>query len=141
MRSSGFESIYRIFVVFYAGPSIFGTVLADAMPKGMKRIYGLLRGRKQEELTSFLLFLVYSKWHQLPSAHYLPDWLIPQFLDRFGVDASAHTWGVSLLEGGSLWFISFSSSNPLLYSWVRGTRGVSIVKHESDHLSKKNRSR
>lgn len=77
---------------FFGGPGvkddveayyrIFDTLLADAMPK----IY-----------FNF-------KQHQLSPAHYLPDWLIPLFLDHLDINTCAHVWDVLLLEGDSFLF-------------------------------------
>ena len=39
------------------------------------------------------------KQHQLAPAHYLPDWLIPLFLDHLDINTCAHVWDVLLLEG------------------------------------------
>ncbi|KZT08539.1 RabGAP/TBC [Laetiporus sulphureus 93-53] len=58
---------------------IFDTLLADGMPK----IY-----------FNF-------KQHQISPAAYLPDWLIPLFLDHLPFEACARLWDVILLEGDS----------------------------------------
>ncbi|KAJ7170024.1 rab-GTPase-TBC domain-containing protein [Mycena filopes] len=58
---------------------IFDTLLADGMPK----IY-----------FNF-------KQHQISPAAYLPDWLLPLFLDHLPFDACARLWDVLLLEGDS----------------------------------------
>ncbi|KAF9015658.1 rab-GTPase-TBC domain-containing protein [Cyathus striatus] len=58
---------------------IFDTLLADCMPK----IY-----------FNF-------KQHQVSPAAYLPDWLIPLFLDHLPFEACARIWDVVLLEGDS----------------------------------------
>ncbi|EDR15811.1 uncharacterized protein LACBIDRAFT_301140 [Laccaria bicolor S238N-H82] len=58
---------------------IFDTLLADGMPK----IY-----------FNF-------KQHQISPASYLPDWLIPLFLDHLPFEACARVWDVLLLEGDS----------------------------------------
>lgn len=52
------------------------------------------------------IFLVYFnfKQHQLSPAHYLPDWLIPLFLDHLDINTCAHVWDVLLLEGDSFLF-------------------------------------
>ncbi|KZT30888.1 RabGAP/TBC [Neolentinus lepideus HHB14362 ss-1] len=72
---------------FYGGPGakddveayyrIFDTLLADGMPK----IY-----------FNF-------KQHQISPAAYLPDWLIPLFLDHLPFEACARIWDVLMLEG------------------------------------------
>ncbi|THV07504.1 RabGAP/TBC [Dendrothele bispora CBS 962.96] len=58
---------------------IFDTLLADGMPK----IY-----------FNF-------KQHQISPAAYLPDWLIPLFLDHLPFEACARIWDVIVLEGDS----------------------------------------
>ncbi|KAJ6503385.1 rab-GTPase-TBC domain-containing protein [Mycena vitilis] len=58
---------------------IFDTLLADGMPK----IY-----------FNF-------KQHQISPAAYLPDWLIPLFLNHLPFEACARIWDVLLLEGDS----------------------------------------
>ncbi|KAF8167601.1 rab-GTPase-TBC domain-containing protein [Crassisporium funariophilum] len=58
---------------------IFDTMLADGMPK----IY-----------FNF-------KQHQISPAAYLPDWLIPLFMDHLPFEACARIWDVLLLEGDS----------------------------------------
>jgi len=61
---------------------IFDTLLADGMPK----IY-----------FNF-------KQHQISPAAYLPDWLIPLFLDHLPFEACARLWDILLLEGDSFLF-------------------------------------
>ncbi|KAG6337071.1 hypothetical protein ID866_2024 [Astraeus odoratus] len=61
---------------------IFDTLLADSMPK----IY-----------FNF-------KQHQISPAAYLPDWLVPLFLDHLPFEACARLWDVILLEGDSFLF-------------------------------------
>ncbi|RXW24021.1 hypothetical protein EST38_g1820 [Candolleomyces aberdarensis] len=61
---------------------IFDTLLADGMPK----IY-----------FNF-------KQHQLSPSAYLPDWLIPLFLNHLPFEACARLWDVLLLEGDSFLF-------------------------------------
>lgn len=61
---------------------IFDTLLADCMPK----IY-----------FNF-------KQHQISPGAYLPDWLIPLFLDHLPFEACARLWDVLLLEGDSFLF-------------------------------------
>lgn len=61
---------------------IFDTLLADSMPK----IY-----------FNF-------KQHQISPGAYLPDWLIPLFLDHLPFEACARLWDVLLLEGDSFLF-------------------------------------
>ncbi|RPD65138.1 hypothetical protein L227DRAFT_495150 [Lentinus tigrinus ALCF2SS1-6] len=56
---------------------IFDTLLADGMPK----IY-----------FNF-------KQHQVSPAAYLPDWLVPLFLDHLPFEACARVWDVIILEG------------------------------------------
>jgi len=56
---------------------IFDTLLADGMPK----IY-----------FNF-------KQHQISPAAYLPDWIVPLFLDHVPFEACARIWDVLLLEG------------------------------------------
>ncbi|KAJ3721746.1 rab-GTPase-TBC domain-containing protein [Lentinula raphanica] len=58
---------------------IFETLLADGMPK----IY-----------FNF-------KQHQVSPASYLPDWIVPLFLDHLPFEACARIWDVLLLEGDS----------------------------------------
>lgn len=61
---------------------IFDTLLADGMPK----IY-----------FNF-------KQHQVSPAAYLPDWLVPLFLDHLPFEACARLWDILLLEGDSFLF-------------------------------------
>ncbi|KAG2368869.1 rab-GTPase-TBC domain-containing protein [Suillus spraguei] len=61
---------------------IFDTLLADCMPK----IY-----------FNF-------KQHQISPGAYLPDWLIPLFLDHLPFEACARLWDILLLEGDSFLF-------------------------------------
>ncbi|KAF9225488.1 RabGAP/TBC [Gyrodon lividus] len=61
---------------------IFDTLLADSMPK----IY-----------FNF-------KQHQISPSVYLPDWLIPLFLDHLPFEACARIWDVVILEGDSFLF-------------------------------------
>ncbi|THH13468.1 hypothetical protein EW146_g6750 [Bondarzewia mesenterica] len=58
---------------------IFDTLLADGMPK----IY-----------FNF-------KQHQISPSAYLPEWIVPMFLDHLPFDACARVWDVILLEGDS----------------------------------------
>jgi len=58
---------------------IFDTLLADGMPK----IY-----------FNF-------KQHQISPSAYLPDWLLPLFLDHLPFEACARIWDVLILEGDS----------------------------------------
>ena len=44
------------------------------------------------------------KQHQVSPAAYLPDWLIPLFLDHLPFEACARLWDVLLLEGDSFLF-------------------------------------
>ena len=41
------------------------------------------------------------KQHQVSPAAYLPDWLLPLFLDHLPFEACARIWDVLLLEGDS----------------------------------------
>lgn len=52
---------------------------------------------------SFLPYKVYFnfKQHQIAPASYLPDWLIPLFLDHLPFEACARIWDVIVLEGDS----------------------------------------
>ncbi|EIN13936.1 RabGAP/TBC [Punctularia strigosozonata HHB-11173 SS5] len=61
---------------------IFDTLLADGMPK----IY-----------FNF-------KQHQISPAAYLPDWIMPLFLDHLPFEACARIWDVLVLEGDSFVF-------------------------------------
>ncbi|KAI0068084.1 RabGAP/TBC [Artomyces pyxidatus] len=63
---------------------IFDTLLADGMPK----IY-----------FNF-------KQHQISPSAYLPDWLMPLFLDHLPFEACARVWDVILLEGDSFLYRS-----------------------------------
>ncbi|PPQ99548.1 hypothetical protein CVT24_005336 [Panaeolus cyanescens] len=58
---------------------IFDTLLADSMPK----IY-----------FNF-------KQHQISPSEYLPEWIVPLFLDHLPFEACARVWDVLLLEGDS----------------------------------------
>lgn len=48
-----------------------------------------------------LLSLVYFnfKQHQISPSSYLPDWILPVFLDHLPFEACARVWDVMLLEG------------------------------------------
>jgi len=61
---------------------IFDTLLADGMPK----IY-----------FNF-------KQHQISPSEYLPDWLLPLFLNHLPLEACSRIWDVLLLEGDSFLF-------------------------------------
>ncbi|TDL28056.1 RabGAP/TBC [Rickenella mellea] len=61
---------------------IFDTLLADGMPK----IY-----------FNF-------KQHQISPVAYLPDWILPVFLDHLPLEACARIWDVLILEGDSFLF-------------------------------------
>lgn len=41
------------------------------------------------------------KQHQISPAAYLPDWIIPLFLDHLPFEACARVWDVIILEGDS----------------------------------------
>jgi hypothetical protein len=41
------------------------------------------------------------KQHQISPAAYLPDWLLPLFLDHLPFEACARIWDILLLEGDS----------------------------------------
>ena len=41
------------------------------------------------------------KQHQISPSAYLPDWLVPLFLDHLPFEACARIWDVLLLEGDS----------------------------------------
>ena len=49
------------------------------------------------------LFQVYFnfKQHQISPSSYLPDWIVPLFLDHLPFEACARIWDVILLEGDS----------------------------------------
>ncbi|KAK2460115.1 hypothetical protein APHAL10511_007881 [Amanita phalloides] len=61
---------------------IFDTLLADGMPK---------------------IFFNF-KQHQVSPAAYLPDWLLPMFMDHLPFEACARVWDVIVLEGDSFLF-------------------------------------
>ncbi|KAH9937372.1 uncharacterized protein B0H18DRAFT_970270 [Fomitopsis serialis] len=44
------------------------------------------------------------KQHQVSPAAYLPDWLVPLFLDHLPFEACARLWDILLLEGDSFLF-------------------------------------
>jgi len=44
------------------------------------------------------------KQHQISPSAYLPDWLVPLFLDHLPFEACARLWDVLLLEGDSFLF-------------------------------------
>jgi hypothetical protein len=54
------------------------------------------------------LFIVYFnfKQHQISPAAYMPEWLIPLFLDHLPFEACARVWDVIILEGDSFLFRS-----------------------------------
>ena len=79
---------------------IFDTLLADAMPKSR---CSLDRWRCEGTDPSTSVYFNF-KQHQLPPAHYLPDWLVPLFLDHLDINTCAHIWDVLLLEGDSFLF-------------------------------------
>ena len=74
------------------------------MPKSMRNSLGSLCGRKQELTRSPFSVYFNFKQHQLSPVHYLPDWLIPLFLDHLDINTCAHVWDVLLLEGDSFLF-------------------------------------
>lgn len=55
---------------------------------------------------SDLSYVVYFnfKQHQISPAAYLPDWIIPVFLDHLPFEACARLWDILLLEGDSFLF-------------------------------------
>jgi TBC1 domain family member 14 len=75
---------------------IFDTLLADGMPKSKLTVVVALPMLKSR-------FAVYFnfKQHQILPAAYLPDWLLPLFLDHLPFEACARIWDVLLLEGDS----------------------------------------
>ena len=70
----------------------------------MRNSLGSLCGRKQELTRSPFSVYFNFKQHQLSPVHYLPDWLIPLFLDHLDINTCAHVWDVLLLEGDSFLF-------------------------------------
>lgn len=78
---------------------IFDTLLADGMPKS-ELVLGL------PVLFTNAAYAVYFnfKQHQISPAAYLPDWLIPLFLDHLPFEACARLWDILLLEGDSFLF-------------------------------------
>jgi TBC1 domain family member 14 len=44
------------------------------------------------------------KQHQISPAEYLPDWILPLFLDHLPLEACSRIWDVLLLEGDSFLF-------------------------------------
>lgn len=44
------------------------------------------------------------KQHHISPSAYLPDWLIPLFLDHLPIEACARLWDVLLLEGDAFLF-------------------------------------
>ena len=57
----------------------------------------------QADASTFLVYFNF-KQHQLSPKHYLPDWLIPLFLDHLDINTCAHVGDVLLLEGDSFLF-------------------------------------
>ena len=78
---------------------IFDTLLADGMPKSALVL-------SSSVLCSNQTYAVYFnfKQHQISPAAYLPDWLIPLFLDHLPFEACARLWDILLLEGDSFLF-------------------------------------
>ncbi|KAJ7225383.1 hypothetical protein GGX14DRAFT_511320 [Mycena pura] len=74
---------------------IFDTLLADGMPKSKYPI--------RLRCSEFYDFRVYFnfKQHQISPASYLPEWLIPLFLDHLPFEACARVWDILVLEGDS----------------------------------------
>lgn len=44
------------------------------------------------------------KQHQISPSSYLPEWLVPVFLDHLPLDACSRIWDVLMLEGDSFLF-------------------------------------
>lgn len=81
--------------------SIFDTLLADYMPKSLYlNLYMNLL------LTDTLFPIVYFnfKQHQISPSAYLPEWIVPLFLDHLSLEACARLWDIILLEGDSFLF-------------------------------------
>lgn len=77
---------------------IFDTLLADGMPKSeCERPIIIYRTHCVSVYFNF-------KQHQISPAAYLPDWLIPLFLNHLPFEACARLWDILLLEGDSFLF-------------------------------------
>ncbi|KAB5593204.1 TBC1 domain family member 14 [Ceratobasidium theobromae] len=89
---------------FYGGPStrddieayyrIFDTLLADGLPKGKRTLVSLATAN------CFIVFFNF-KQHQITPSQYLPDWILPMFLQHLPFEACARIWDVIVLEGDS----------------------------------------
>ena len=79
---------------------IFDTLLADGMPKSKQSRVLLTLVKTKHPSPVYFNF----KQHQISPASYLPDWLIPLFLDHLPFEACARLWDVILLEGDPFLF-------------------------------------
>ena len=84
-----------VFAVANLETRIFDTLLADGMPKS--KFSASSHGGKWYSHTSQVYFNF--KQHQISPAAYLPDWLVPLFLDHLPFEACARVWDVIVLEG------------------------------------------
>ena len=73
-------------------------MLADGMPKSKCFI------PVETHLKICLLVYFNFKQHQVSPASYLPEWLIPLFLDHLPFEACARLWDVLFLEGDAFLF-------------------------------------
>ena len=70
-------------------------MLADGMPKSERSIRTL---SWSADTHSHLVYFNF-KQHQISPAAYLPEWLVPLFLDHLPFEACARIWDVIFLEG------------------------------------------
>jgi hypothetical protein len=76
---------------------IFDTLLADGMPKSeIQRVCSISPTYHTNTQVYFNF-----KQHGISPREYLPDWIIPLFLDHLPFEACARLWDVLLLEGDS----------------------------------------
>jgi hypothetical protein len=89
---------------------IFDTLLADGMPKSkVILLHPFLHITKPYLAPVYFNF----KQHQISPAAYLPNWLLPLFLDHLPFEACARLWDILLLEG-----------DPFLFRAALGILGV-----------------
>ncbi len=78
---------------------IFDTLLADRMPKSKVIFLATHEYCSRPTLVYFNF-----KQHQVSPAAYLPEWVLPAFLDHLPLEACARVWDVVVLEGDSFLF-------------------------------------
>ncbi|GJJ13364.1 hypothetical protein Clacol_007616 [Clathrus columnatus] len=66
----------------------------------LRAFYGGHAARDDKRITVYFNF----KQYQISPAEYLPDWLVPLFLNHLPIEACSRIWDVFLLEGDSFLF-------------------------------------